>query len=116
MHKLNKLSTVYERNESVSQYSAEETGNALKVIVERMKLLNNIKVRKTPKHICTNCKHRHMVQGYDQQWGSHPIVENWCGKSKELMHTFIYSKGNDIHFSQECDFFEYGEGVLEQCD
>lgn len=65
------------------------------------------------KQICTNCKYRHMVQMYDQSRGSKVVVENWCDKDKELMHTTIYKAGNDVHFSEECDFFEYGCGTLD---
>lgn len=54
-----------------------------------------------------------MVKGYDQQWGYYPIIENWCDKDKNLMHTF-YSRGDDGHFTEECEFFEYGEGIIEQ--
>ncbi len=70
-------------------------------------------MKEEPKHICTNCKYRHMVQGYDQQWGYYLIVENWCDKDKNLMHLF-YSRGNGKHFMEECNFFECGEGVIER--
>ena len=95
------------------QSSNEDVGNAFKVVLERLQKFNLDEPCKEPKHICTNCKYRHMVKGYDQQWGYYPIIENWCDKDKNLMHT-LYSRGNGKYFTEECDYFEYGKGVIEQ--
>lgn len=65
------------------------------------------------KRICPNCKYRHMKQGYDQKWHCYCIIENFCDKDKNLMHS-VYSVGNDKYFVEECDFFEFGKGTLEQ--
>lgn len=92
-----------------------EIGKAFRIIYNRLKSIDSIESNDEPKHICTNCKYRHMVRAYDQEWGYYPIVENYCDKDKSLMH-ILYSKGNGKHFTEECDFFEYGEGVIEQSD
>lgn len=81
-------------------------------MLKRLETLNKNKQPEIVKRICTNCKFRRGKRGYDQEWGYYPIIENWCAKSTDLMHTF-YQHGNGKHFSEECEFFEKGSGVIE---
>lgn len=94
--------------------SSEEAGKALKLVSDRLrkrKVNEKENYNKEPKHTCTNCKYRNMEKGYDQQWGHFFIIKNWCGKDRKLMDIF-YSRGNDKHFSEPCEYFEAGNGVF----
>lgn len=93
---------------------SEDVEKALRLVLERLR--KNDKEDndyKEPKHICTNCKYRNMKEGYDQQWGRFFIVENWCGKDRKLMNSFL-SHGNSKHFSEPCNHFVTGDGVYHK--
>ena len=92
----------------------EEVGKAPRLVLERLRKIDKEENNnKEPKHICTNCKYRNMEEGYDQQWGRFFVVKNWCGKNRKLMDTF-YSRCNGKHFSEPCEYFEFGEGIYHK--
>ncbi len=96
----------------------EEIGKAFKIISERLKVeLNKPKEILPISHTCNNCKYRHSVEMYDQQWGRFTVGHSWCEKDKTLMDSYDFTygvRGNLNHYMDDCSYFEEGKGIFDE--
>lgn len=93
--------------------SSENIGSSLKLISQRLtQFLTEIEDAEVSR-CCQNCKHRHGVEGYDQQWGMYYCFQSWCKKDKQFMDTI---NGITEHYITECPEFEQGEGTYDRME
>ncbi len=99
--------------------SNADVGRALKIILQRLKEVNERDAYTLPKTVlnhCGNCKFIHRVEYYDQQWGRFFIGHNWCDLDKNLMDTGEYNlkRGKGHEFVNNCPYFEAGQGKYDE--
>lgn len=101
--------------------SGEDIGKALKLLSDRLReSIEYEKTRPSPaivRHTCNNCKYRHGVEMYDQQWGRFICGHSWCDRDKSLMDSYDFDetcRGNLTHYMDECEYFEEGNGIYEE--
>lgn len=83
--------------------NANDVGNALKTILERLSKFNES--NEIP-HRCTTCKYRMTETYVDDQWGFEQVWHNWCKLDKRNME-LKFGKGNDKYFHKEdCQYWE----------
>lgn len=63
--------------------------------------------------ICSCCKYRKAIEGYDWQWGMKLIINNYCTFDG---HCINEERPANSHFMVECENYEAGDGEFVKYD